>query len=459
MSTTNSVGGLTGSLASSGSTTSSNTGFGQGINVQQFVQFALAGQQANITALQNQRTSLNSQTSELSKISTDINTLDNAVFALTDPLGVLSSEVATSSNSSVVSATASGTAVAGTHSITVNSLATTSSYYTGALASSSTAISAGTFKVQVGSGTPVTVTVNSSNNTLNQLASSINSQNAGVNASVIQDANGYRLALVSTTTGAPGDLTVSGNTTSLSFTKAVTGTNASLVVDGIPISSATNTVSNVINGVTLNLGSPSPNTPVSVNVGPDTTQITGAINNLVSAYNSVIGEINAQFAVGSDGSGGGPLEADNTLRDVQSQLLGAISHSVSGNSGIVNLASLGVNLNNDGTLSVDSGALGSALSSNFSAVQNFLQNTTSGFAQNLSSVLASVNEPATGLLSIDAQGITSTSQGITAQIADLQAALTVQQANLTTVYSQVNATLQELPMLQSQISQQLAGIP
>jgi flagellar hook-associated protein 2 len=170
----------------------------------------------------------------------------------------------------------------------------------------------------------------------------------------------------------------------------VTGKNASLVVDGIPISSATNTVSNVINGVTLNLGSPSPGTPVNVNVGPDSTQITGAINNLVSAYNTVIGEINSQFAVGSDGSGGGPLEADNTLRDVQSQLLGVISYSVTGNSGIVNLASLGVNLNDDGTLSVDSGALASALSSNFSAVQNFLQNSTTGFAQNLSNVLANV---------------------------------------------------------------------
>ncbi len=242
----------------------------------------------------------------------------------------------------------------------------------------------------MGSATPVTVTVNSSNNTLSGLAASINSQNAGVNASVIQDANGYRLAPVSTATGAPGDLTVSGNTTGLSFTKAVTGKNASLVVDGIPISSATNTVSNVINGVTLNLGSPSPGTPVNVNVGPDSTQITGAINNLVSAYNTVIGEINSQFAVGSDGSGGGPLEADNTLRDVQSQLLGVISYSVTGNSGIVNLASLGVNLNDDGTLSVDSGALASALSSNFSAVQNFLQNSTTGFAQNLSNVLANV---------------------------------------------------------------------
>jgi flagellar hook-associated protein 2 len=278
-----------------------------------------------------------------------------------------------------------------------------------------------------------------------------------VTASVIQDANGYRLALVSTASGAPGDITVSGNTTGLSFTKAVTGTNASLVVDGIPISSASNTVSNAINGVTLSLGSPSPNTPVTVNVNPDTSQVTNAVNNLVSAYNTVIGEINSQFNVASDGSGGGPLETDNSLRDVQSQLLGAISYSIPGNNGIVNLASIGVNFNNDGTLSVDSGKLSSALSSNFPAVQNLLQNSTNGFSQNLSAVLSNINAPGTGILSLDSQSITSTSQGLTKQISDLQAALAVQQTNLTNVYAQVNATLQELPMLESQISQQLAS--
>jgi flagellar hook-associated protein 2 len=266
------------------------------------------------------------------------------------------------------------------------------------------------------------------------------------------------LALVSTTSGAPGDVSVSGNTTGLSFTKAVTGTNASLVVDGIPISSASNTVSNVINGVTLSLGSPSPSTPVTVNVNPDTARVTSAINDLVSAYNTVITEINSQFNVASDGSGGGPLEADNSLRDVQNQLLGALSYSISGNSGMVNLASIGVNFNNDGTLSVDRGKLSSALSSNFSAVQNLLQNTTTGFSQNLSTVLSNINSPGTGILTLDAQSISSTSQGITSQVADLQAALAVQQKNLTNVYSQVNTTLQELPLLESQISQQLASV-
>ncbi len=67
--------------------------------------------------------------------------------------------------------------------------------------------------MKVGSNAAATVTVDSTNNTLSQLADTINNQNIGLSASVIQDSNGYRLALVSTASGAPGDVTVSGNTT------------------------------------------------------------------------------------------------------------------------------------------------------------------------------------------------------------------------------------------------------
>jgi flagellar hook-associated protein 2 len=458
MSTTNPLSSLSSALSSSGSGTTSGTGLGQGIDVQQFVQYAVADQTAAITALQNQQTTLGSQTSELATITSDITSLGNAASALSDPLGALAAEAATSSNSSVVNATATGTAATGSHTITVTSLATTSSYYTNELSTSSSTITPGSFQIQVGSNAPVTVTVDSTNNTLSQLAASINNQNAGVSASVIQDSNGNRLALVSNNSGAPGDITVSGNTTGLTFTKAVTGTNASLVVDGVPISSASNTVSNVISGVTLNLGSPSPNTPVTVNVSPDTTQATTAINNFVSAYNTVVGDINSQFNVASDGSGGGPLEADNSLSDVQNLLLNAISYSVSGNGGIVNLASIGISLNNDGTLSVDNGALSSALSSNYSAVQNLLQNTTNGFAQNLTNVINTITDPASGILTLDAQNIQSSAQDLNQQISDLQAALTVQEQNLTTVYSNVNTTLQELPLLENETSQQLSAI-
>ena len=442
----------------SGLSLSNSTSLGQGIDIQQFVNLALSGDQANISNLQNSQSILNAQSTALAKINTDLNNLQSAVFALNDPLGSLASQVATSSNTNVLNATASASALPGVHTVTVTNLATTSSYYTDPVAASTTTLSNGSFQIKVGSNSPVSITVGSGTNTLDSLAASINSQNAGVRASVITDANGARLALVSETTGAPGDITVSSNTTGLNFNKAVTGTNASLTVDGVPISSTSNTVANVINGVTLNLAAPAPGAPVTIAVNPDTSKASDAINQFVSAYNTAISDVNAQFNVAADGSGGGPLEADGSLREAQSALLGAVSYAISGNGGIVNLASLGVNLNNDGTLSVDNGTLNSALAGNFSAVQNLLQSASTGFAANLSSVLTNLTDPASGVLGIDATSISQSSRDLGQQIADLQAALSVRQQQLTQVYAQVNTTLQELPLLQSQLSQQLAGL-
>ena len=379
------------------------TGLGGGIDVQQFVTLALAGDQAHITQLQQQQSTLNSQTTALSQITTDFNNLQSAAFALRDPLGALNALTTTSSNSGVVSAIAASSALAGTHSVAVSALATTSSYYTDSLAAT-TVLAPGSFSVQVGAGAGATVTIDSTNNTLASLAESINTRSIGVQASVISDANGSRLALVSSTTGLPGDLTVSGNTTGLAFTKAVTGSNASLVVDGVPISSTANTVSGAINGVTLNLASAAPGTPVSITTTPDVTQATTAVNAFVSAYNTALKDINAQFAVLSDGSGGGPLEADGSLREAQAALLSAVSYATPGNNGAVNLASIGVKLNNDGTLTTTASTLASALASNFSGVQNFLQATTTGFASNLSKILTNVTDSSAGTLGLELRG-------------------------------------------------------
>jgi len=440
------------------SSTSTSAGLGTGIDIATFVNLALTYDQANITRVQDQQTTLSDQTKALTRIMSELSALEDAAYALNDPLGALNAQTATSSNSSVLSATATTAAMTAVHTISVNSLATTSSYYTNALASSSTAITAGSFQVQVGTSSPVTVTVDSTNNTLAGLASAINNQNFGVRASVVSDANGARLALVSETTGAPGDISISSNTTSLNFNKAVSGSNASLVVDGIPISSATNTVTGVINGVTLNLTAPSSNNPITLTVGQDTAQSVSAINQLVSAYNTAIKDINSQFTVAADGSGGGPLEADGSLRQAQSSLLSAIAYAATGNNGIVNLASMGINLNNDGTLSVDSAQLQSALAGNSSGVQQFLQAATTGFASNLVSVLSQLNDPAIGALGLDSKNMVASSQDLSQQLSDLQAALSVKRQSLIQVYSQVNTTLQELPLLQSQLSQQLSSL-
>jgi len=168
---------------------------------------------------------------------------------------------------------------------------------------------------------------------------------------------------------------------------------------------------------------------------------------------TVIKDINSQFAVNFDGSGGGPLEADGSAREAQSRLLAALTASITGNNGITSLASLGVNLNNDGTLSVDATKLTSTLSSNPASVQAFFQTPLTGYATKFASAITNLNS----ILNLDSQGITASSHSLSSQILDLQSALAAKQQNLILVYSKVNATLQELPLLQSQISQQLAS--
>src|SRR6266478_3615405 len=438
--------------SSVGSSNSNIAALGPGIDVQALVNATLSGDQANITHLQNRQSSFTSQVTALQKISAELTALQSAAFAIGDPLGGLNAISVASSNSSVLSATASASALSGTHTITVTSLATTSSFYSDAVATSTTPLAqaTGAFQISVGGDPPAAIDITSTNNTLAGLAASINNTpNIGVTASVINDANGARLALVSSTSGVPGNLTVTGNF----HLTAIAGLNSSLTVDGVPISTSTNTVSGVINGVTLNLTSQAPGSAVTLTIAPDVSKASDAINQFVSAYNTVIKDINSQFAVNFDGSGGGPLEADGSAREAQSRLLAALTSSITGNNGITSLASLGVNLNNDGTLSVDSTKLTSVLSTQSGSVQNFLQTPLTGFATQFASALTNLNS----ILNLDSQGITASSQSLSTQISDLQTALAAKQQNLILVYSKVNATLQELPLLQSQISQQLAS--
>jgi len=427
------------------------------IDVQSLLTAAISAAEAPLQSLQSQQTTVQNQSSALQSIENDVSTLATAVSALSDSNGSINSLTATSSNSNVLSASADTTAQAGTHSIVVNSLATTSSYYTGAVASGTTTIGTGSFQISVGSGAATTITVDNTDNTLNGLAAAINSQNAGVTASVITDANGARLALVSQTPGASGNIAISANSTGLTFTQAAGGANASLTVDGVPVDATSNTVTGVIPGVTLNLASAAPGTTVSVTLSPNANQATTAINNFVSAWNQVVNDLNSQFDVSSDGTGGGPLEADDTLRQVQNQLLSAITYSIGGNNGFVNLASIGVNMNTDGTLSVDSGTLSNAISNNFSSVQSLLQGS-SGLATFLSNTLTQITDPTQGTITLDLQGLSQTNQDLTQQINAMQAQLTTQEQNLTNQYAQMQVTLNEMPQLQQQMTEQLAAL-
>jgi flagellar hook-associated protein 2 len=447
------------SILNGSQSSSTSGGLGAGIDVSALVQASLAPQQAELAVLQGDQTTITNQQTALNSFNNDIQTLQNAVFALTDPAGQLTNVSATSSNSAVLTASATAGTPSGSHTITVTSLASTSSAYSNAVATSSTPLATGTLSIQVGTNTAVPITINNTNNTLDGLAQTINNTaNIGVTASVITDANGARLALVSNTSGAPGNLTITPSAGVLGFNTGVTGANAALNVDGIPISSTTNTVSSAIPGVTLTLTGTTGGVPVSVTTGPDVTQQEDAVNTFVSAYNTVIGDINTQSTIGANGQPG-PLGSDSTLALTQGELLSAVAFSTTGNGSVNNISDLGISVNNDGTLAVNSGTLATALQSNPAAIQSFFQATTTGsFGANLTSALNNVANPITGAVATDITGLAQSQTSITQQISDFQAQLATQTTQLTQEYVQVDTTLQELPELLDQINQQLSSL-
>jgi flagellar hook-associated protein 2 len=450
---------------------------GQGIDVATLVQQILTNESTGpLSVWQGQETSLSTQNGLLAGIENNLTSLQTAVAALSDPAGALTAQDAASSQPAVLTATADSTAIAGTHTIEVNTLATNGTLYTNPFAAGANTSflasgqTTGDVKLQVGAATPFDIPIaQGSNDTLTTLASYINTQstanNWGVTASVVTDTSGSRLALQSQNTGTAGALAVSSNTnTSLTFATPEGGTNASLTVDGVPFSSNTNTVTGAIQGLTLSLVSQSPGNPVQLTVGPDQNQITTAVNNFISAYNTVVTTNNQQYVVDPTGTTPAPpLESDLSLRSVQASILADAAFATTGNSGYVNLESLGINTNNDGTLTLGTNAEGlsfaQVLAANPAAVQNFFQNASgTGFANNFNTDLDNLTNPTGGPLNAEVTQNSAEQQDLTTTINNFEVQLTAQSAQLTTQYDAVNASLQAYPLLLQEITQTLGTL-
>ena len=250
---------------------------------------------------------------------------------------------------------ASSSATAGTHTVVVNNLAQTSSGYLDSIANASDALS-GSMTIELGNGTTENIVIGaapaqpaantiytgSGKNTLADIATAINSANLGLTANVLADSSGSQLSLVSGTSGAAGKLTVVSSLTdpnivttpnptgTLNYNVGVIGKDASLTIDGAPLTSASNTVTNLIPGVTFQLLAPSAvesgNTlePVQVVIANDNSGVESTVNQFVTDYNSLISAINTQEGNTSSGTPE-PLFGSPTLSLLQQQLLGSLN--------------------------------------------------------------------------------------------------------------------------------------
>ena len=321
--------------------------------------------------------------------------------------------------------------------------------------------------------------------TLSGLSAAINNAGLGVTASVLTNADGtQRLSLVSQTSGSAGQITIADATnnptspttladsttpdknTGLGLATIQNGRDATITVDGVTgITSASNTVTNAIPGVTFQLlstgtaSSDGTAETVQVVIDNDTTSIETAINTFVTDYNATMKAINAQE--GKDSSGNPePLYGTSVLSHLQEGLLSAMSGSF-GTNAINSLISLGItaNASSDGTISLDADKLSSALNSNFNQVVSFFQDTGS-FGSTFTNTLNGLSNSSAkgGAISLALKEDTSQESTLNDNISKQEALIATQKASLTAELNMANQILQAIPEMISQVNEMYSAI-
>jgi flagellar hook-associated protein 2 len=458
---------------------------GQGFDVTSTVNQIVTNLQAVETPWKTQLTSLQAQDTALSGLGTQLSALSTDLQNLTDFQGTMAAKTGSSSDTNILQLTsASATAAAGTHTVVVQNLAQTSSAATDAVGASDVLTGGITFKVGDGDWQTVNVGDGSTAATVSGLSAAINLAAPGVQASVVTNSDGtQRLALVSKTPGAAGEITIadasnhsSSPTTLGDSTKTDTnsglglktvqdGLDATMTVDGITHGSPSNTVTNAIPGVTFQLlstGTSNPDAtapPVQVVISNDTSSIESAINTFVNDYNTVIKAINTQE--GKDSSGNPePLYGTAVLGHLQQGLLSAIG-STFGTNAVKSLISLGVSASasDDGTITLNSDTLNSALNDNFDQVVSFFQDAGS-FGSSFTKTLEGLgNNSATGgAVALALSQNSSEESSLNDDISKHEALIATQKTNLTAELNAANQVLQSIPEQIQQVNEMYSAI-
>jgi len=433
-------------------------GLATGLDTNSIVtQLVALERQRSLDPLTTQQTTTTNQQSAFQTFNTKLLTLLTAVNKLSDPTSAIVQQ-ASSSDASVVTATAGSGALTGTTEITVNHLAQAaiaSSASGKASATSTIATGSGSFAFRVGTGTVQTIAIDTTT-TLDQLASAINDTKSGATASVVNvgtDSNpDFRLRIASDQTGTANAVSIVTDDTTLGVAVSQPGADASFNVSGFtdPLSRSTNTVSDVIPGVTLNLLAKGG--PVTVTVGADVQAVTDQVNDVVKAFNDIQTFVDGQSTITQDTTADartvtiGPLALDGTVRGILDSLHSIISSQVSGVSdqyGV--LAQIGITTQRDGTLAFDTTAFQTELGAHGGDVAALFAGSGSapGVADKLADYLNGITAPA-GLIDVHSQSFTTELSDLSNSIAAGQRNLDAFQANLQEQYTNLELVVSTL---------------
>jgi flagellar hook-associated protein 2 len=484
-------------MSSSAVTLSTNSSSSSSID--QLVSQYIASISQPVYQLQSQQSGINSLISTYNSLKSSLSNFQSQASSLgsVGTLSPLAAKTVSSSNSSIVTATAQSTATSGTHSLLVTQLAKydtlVSSQLTQAGTDISTASGAGTstFSVTVnGKATNIDVAVNSGDSNskvMANVASALNAANLGINASVVNDTSSTaRLVFTSKNSGSANSISVAdvtgnlmqdvgwtsgviGGRTASSSTGAgfvyssVNSLDANFTLDGIPITRGSNTITDVLTGVTLNLSGtqlPTDN-PVNLTIAPDTSAIQTTVQNFIKSYNSVITSLkqNSTDTTSNSSSGSSatvtraPLAGDVTFMNLQMSLqnilMSPVSSAQTGNPN--SLSTIGIKLNDDGTLSIgDQSAFTSALTSNPSAVSD-LFNSSNGVAVQLNTLVKSFSQ-AGGVMDQKINGAQDQINSMNDMINSMQSSINIQANAMRNQFTAYQSLLIQLSQTQSSMN-------
>jgi len=444
------------------------------IDFNQILNLVMQQESQPLTALQTQQSTLNSQNSLFSTLAGKLSTLGSAAGSLKD-LNSLSLLSATSSDAGVGVSATSGT-TPGTYDIVVTDLAKAQSTASTTTfgAASDVVGTGGTFKIEGANGSTSTITLTGST-TLQDLADKINADaTSPATASIVQSSpNHYQLVLTATQTGTANAFTITSALTG-GTAPAFTDTDgdgkagnsladntqpafdAAFTVNGLPVTSSSNTVTAAVPGVTLSLNKKDPATTVTVSVKRDMSGAEAVVNKFISAYNDIVKFTNDQATSAQNGYAS--IARDPLLRGFKETMRNALMTSYAGGS-FEQLAGIGIGFDMNGNMTLDKPTFEKALSTSPADVQRLFSGTdgTGGAFGNISTIVTSYTQ-AGGMLSSIQDRITSEVSSLGKRIDAMSAMLDIRRAALQQEYTAADLAMTQLKTQSAQISSVGSGI-
>ncbi len=371
----------------------SSPGIGSGLDVNSIVSQLMKVESQPLTDLAAKEAQQQTRLTAFGTLKGALSSFQGSLTALSDPTK-FNAITANLADTSLASASATSSAVTGSHSLEIQTLAQSQKLKSANFATTSSTVGSGTLTIQFGTyngGTftlnpdkaAQSITITPGNSSLSGIRDAINQANAGISASIVNDGTGNRLVISSQDTGLSNALKITatdddgndtdnaglsqlvydastGGTTNLTQTMAAS--NATFVIDGISISKASNNITDAIEGVTLNLLKANPGTTTTLNISRDTTSAQSAISSFVKSFNDLNTTIVNLTKYDASTKQASILTGDSTVRSIQTQIRSAISDPLTtAGGGLSLLSEVGISFQSDGTLQFDSSKLSNVL--------------------------------------------------------------------------------------------------